>query len=316
MKIVDFKREHIDKAKVLIQSNYNEERLYVDSLPALQNVLDLSQFSDNGFSVAAVEKDEIIGVLCSYPPFDNAFSSTSAKGIFSPMGANAAIKENREKIYAAMYQSAAEKWVDSGATSHALCLYAHDEELHHEFFRLGFGIRCMDAIRPMTEIGTPFVTGYSYKELSLNDSKKVYPLYVQLYMHYRKSPFFMNRKEENEHNFISCAKKENSRFFAAYYQDEICAYYEINKCGETSICDDRNYLHINGAFCIPEFRGKGVAQNLLNYAIQTLKADGYTMLGVDFESINPTAYGFWIKYFTPYTHSVVRRIDESILNIR
>lgn len=38
------------------------------------------------------------------------------------------------------------------------------------------------------------------------------------------------------------------------------------------------------------------------------------MLGLDFESINPTAYVFWTKYFTPYTHSVVRRIDEKIIN--
>jgi hypothetical protein len=36
----------------------------------------------------------------------------------------------------------------------------------------------------------------------------------------------------------------------------------------------------------------------------------YTRLGVDFESLNPTAYGFWLKYFDAYTHSVVRRIDE------
>lgn len=62
-----------------------------------------------------------------------------------------------------------------------------------------------------------------------------------------------------------------------------------------------------------EHRGKGVCQNLLNFVISTLNADGYTQLGVDFESFNPAARGFWLKYFTPYTHSVVRRIDERIL---
>lgn len=46
-------------------------------------------------------------------------------------------------------------------------------------------------------------------------------------------------------------------------------------------------------------------QQLMEYA-----AKGYTRLGVDFESLNPTAYGFWLKYFDAYTHSVVRRIDE------
>lgn len=54
----------------------------------------------------------------------------------------------------------------------------------------------------------------------------------------------------------------------------------------------------------------GVYQNLLDFLITTLKAEGYTCLGIDFESFNPTAYGFWLKYFNAYTNSVVRRIDE------
>ena len=41
-----------------------------------------------------------------------------------------------------------------------------------------------------------------------------------------------------------------------------------------------------------------------------LKPEGYKYLGVDFESINPPAYAFWLKYFTAYIHSVVRCIDE------
>ena len=41
-----------------------------------------------------------------------------------------------------------------------------------------------------------------------------------------------------------------------------------------------------------------------------------TCLGVDFESINPSAYGFWSKDFNAYTYGVVRRIDESVINNR
>ena len=39
----------------------------------------------------------------------------------------------------------------------------------------------------------------------------------------------------------------------------------------------------------------------------------YVRLGVDCESMNPTALGFWSKYFDAYTHSVVRRIDENAI---
>lgn len=48
---------------------------------------------------------------------------------------------------------------------------------------------------------------------------------------------------------------------------------------------------------------------------QRFIAEDYTMLGVDFESFNPTARGFWLQYFAPYTHSVVRRIDERITRL-
>jgi hypothetical protein len=54
-------------------------------------------------------------------------------------------------------------------------------------------------------------------------------------------------------------------------------------------------------------------QNLLNTAIRSLQIDGYTHLGVDFETFNPAAWRFWRKYFDVYTHGVVRRIDEHIL---
>ena len=43
--------------------------------------------------------------------------TTDVKGIFSPMGANGAVPENRARIYAAMYQAAGEKWVKAGAVS-------------------------------------------------------------------------------------------------------------------------------------------------------------------------------------------------------
>ena len=64
---------------------------------------------------------------------------------------------------------------------------------------------------------------------------------------------------------------------------------------------------------MPEHRGRGVYKNLLNYVINTLKTEGYARLGVDFESINPSGSGFWLKSFHAYTNGVVRRIDERII---
>jgi len=60
---------------------------------------------------------------------------------------------------------------------------------------------------------------------------------------------------------------------------------------------------------LEKYRG-GVARGVLSYIEQTLYCEGIRRLGVDFETFNPTAYGFWSKHFDIYTNSLTRRIDE------
>lgn len=109
--------------------------------------------------------------------------------------------------------------------------------------------------------------------------------------------------------------QEGERHFVAKQDGTLCAFLKISASGETLAAMGSAYRHIRGAYCLPEHRGKGVYQNLLNFTISVLKSEGYTRLGVNFESFNPTARGFWLKYFNAYTHSVVRRIDERIVKL-
>lgn len=316
MEIVNFEKQHIEEAKSIALANYEEERQFVKELPAVRDIPELNSFAGNEMGVAAFENDKMIGFFCCYSPFDNAFGSTDAKGIFSPMGANAAISTNRSKIYAAMYQAVAAKWVKAGAVSHGICLYAHDEELQRQFYCYGFGLRCMDAIRPMELIACKSCTGYDFAELPKDSYHLAYPLDLALNRHYQTSPFFMNRRPETQEEFITNSLREGARYFAAKQNGDLCAFLKISASGETFAAIGNTYCHITGAYCLPEHRGGDVYQNLLNLTISTLKAEGYARLGVDFESFNPTARGFWLKYFTAYTHGVVRRIDERITQLK
>lgn len=316
MNILNFEKKHVEEATAIAHANYNDERQFVTELPQVCNIPDLNCFAENGLGVVAFEDQKMIGFMCCCPPFDNAFRATDVRGIFSPMGANAAIPENRSKIYSAMYQVAGSKWVRTGAVSHAICLNAHDEELQRQFFLYGFGLRCLDAIRSMELINCEHCENYDFVELSKAEFHSVYPLYLALYRHYCESPFFMNRKPETQEEFMLSSMQEGGRYFAAKHNGKLCAYLKISASGETFVATGNTYRHIRGAYCLPEHRGKGVYQNLLNYTISTLKREGYTRLGVNFESFNPTARGFWLKYFTAYTNSVVRRIDERITRLR
>lgn len=312
MNILNFEKQHMKEAAALALASYYEERRFVKELPPISDIPDLSGFAENGLGVAAFEGEKMTGFLCCSKPFDNVFRSTDVKGVFSPMGTHAAVSENRSKVYAAMYQAAGAKWVRSGAVSHAVCLYAHDEELQRQFFNYGFGLRCLDAIRPMEFIDCRPCTDYNFVELPKTEYHFVYPLHLALNRHYCESPFFMNRRPETQEEFMAASMQEGVRYFVAKQGGKLCAFLKISPSGEAFVATGNSYRHITGAYCLPEHRGKGIYQNLLNFAISGLKEDGYTRLGVIFESFNPTGRGFWLKYFSDYTHSVVRRIDERI----
>jgi ribosomal protein S18 acetylase RimI-like enzyme len=107
-------------------------------------------------------------------------------------------------------------------------------------------------------------------------------------------------------------KLENPpRVFVAETDSAIAAYIEVCEEGENYIAAAPDTLNICGAYCLPEHRGSGAAQAVLAYVLETIHAEGIARLGVDCETFNPTALGFWRKYFAEYTHSVVRRIDEN-----
>jgi GNAT superfamily N-acetyltransferase len=313
MQIIDFTAAHVEQAAQIALQNYEEERGFVPALPPVDKVPDLTQFAKNNLGVAAFEGDTMLGFLCGHGVWNNAWDIPGLRNVFSPLHANGTVSENRAKIYARLYQAAGEKWAGVGAASHAVCLYAHDKQAGEQFYRYGFGIRCVDAIRGMDDITTPICDAYGFFELSPEDILDVLPLENRLDKGYIDSPFFMYRKQSNETDLLKSYERFQSVYFVAKHNGEIVAFIRAELDGEIFVQDTPGYLHCKGLYCLPEHRGKGISQNLLILLVQKLKAQGYTRLGVDFESFNPSGSGFWLKHFTAYTHSVVRRIDESAI---
>jgi GNAT superfamily N-acetyltransferase len=152
--------------------------------------------------------------------------------------------------------------------------------------------------------------GYAFFEPAPDDILSILRLNNDLDSGYLNSPFFMYREPAGEAGFLTDYNKTKPIIIAAQYNGKAIAYIRAELTGETFIRDAPGYLHCSGIYCAPEHRGTGVSQTLLGKLIQKLGALGYTRLGVDFESVNPSGSRFWLKYFTAYTYSVVRRIDE------
>ncbi len=312
MIITDFTHQHLEQAHSLAKKNYIEEMKTCLNLPEDINIPDLTYFVNNKLGVAAMEEECLLGYLCCYEPWENAFG-TNAKGTFSPLQAHGAVIENRELIYAKLYQKAAQKWVEKGITYHGITLYAHDEPAKKALFTYGFGMRCMDAIKAMDKVKVNQKANVQIRRLSHEEIIRIRPLREQLSEHLSESPCFMYSTEQEYQNWIERAEKRNSTIYAAFEGDKAIAFIEGKHGGENFITDISDMLSICGAFCLPNYRGKGIVQDLLNAMIKESKSEGYKWLGVDYESFNPTAYAFWSKYFEPYTNSVTRRIDEAIL---
>lgn len=311
MKISDFTAGDMEQAARIMRENYDEERRAVPALPEIAGWPGLRHFADNGLGVAAFEQDEMVGFLCTFAPREGAFGRT--KGNFSPLHAHGTRQQGRADIYDRLYQNAAGKWVAQGSLCHAIALYAHDEAAHQSFFDNGFGNRTVDAVRLTTAIDAPG-TRFTYRRTGVEEAADIARLRDGLVRHLGGSPVFMPPEGSSDAQEIAQGMQNDEHtYFAAYDGASMVAYIKIQRQGENFACDAADMMSISGAFALPEVRGSGVYTALLAFLMDWLRERGYARCGVDFESFNYTARGFWLKHFTAYTHGVVRRIDERIL---
>lgn len=304
--------EMMEDAKKLLWENFDQA---LKNLPILPNDVcfpPLEPLFENGLGVAAFENGRMIGFLSGYGPWGPVFCTKETMGVYSPLHAHAAVRENRKRIYQMLYQAAAEKWASAGAASHTITLYDPDGDAREAFFEYGFGKRCVDLIRT-TERMQISSENIVFSELLKEEGGQIRHLRRALNQHLSKSPAFMKSDEKAIEKWLNHREADPPRVFVARVKGETAAYMEIQDDGENFITAHPSILNICGAYCRPEFRGQGVAHALLEYIIDVLKGEGVSLLGVDCESINPTAIHFWKKHFAPYTQSLVRRIDENAI---
>jgi GNAT superfamily N-acetyltransferase len=309
LEIVQFKKEHAAEAMELARLCYLEECGHVPCLPKNAGIPNPERY-DNGLGVAAFLDGKMAGFLCCLKPFDNFFGTS--KGTYVPNNAHAAAIEDRKKIYSRLYEAAADIWVRNGILSHAIGVYSHDVTAIESFFENGFGMRTIDAVRTMDDIDYKSIEGVGYRELREDEYGLINPMRNLLICHLNSSPMFMPHRQIAEEKFLEELSKSPRRYFAAETKGEVIAYVKITDEGESFVGDQDCMANIQGAYMKDEYRGSGIYTNLLAYIIKQLRNEGYELLGVDCESFNPTARGFWLKYFTPYIYGLTRRIDERI----
>lgn len=311
-----FTEKHIDEAVGLALAELTAERVHCPELPQQEFEGRLREIlwwlSTQFFGKAAVCESKLMGYLLFAGPWDGFFGDV--KGVFSPLCGSAFSYEyeNRGKLASMLFAEVAQEFVAEGIYSCGLCRYAHDMETAKSFVLNGFGIRCMDAVRGIEEINVQKVFGnVVFEELPKERFVEVKHLQKGLNRHLLKAPVFFPLPDCGfEAWFSEWIKRETMRIFAAKADGKVTGFISVDEEGENFITEYDKMKNICGAYFMEEYRGTGIAQGLLSFVRDTLKAEGVTHLGVDCETMNPTALRFWEKYFTPYTYSFARRIDE------
>jgi len=314
LEIKEFDRTYGKEAASLFKQSYLEEVYAMPFLPKdeqmMQHINDsISELFEHGTGVMAFDDQKLVGYMVGWKV---AQLFGPVKGIYSPMIGHSAIKEHRRMIYSKMLEFGMKSWVSHGYLSFATTILAHDKGLIEEFFIQGFGMRCMDAIRKSERIHTS-VTDVSVIKATMDDLKDIVSLHQSHTDYYGLSPIFMPRQTEDAlTDLIEWFNEHNHHLWIAKKDQMPIGYIRIQPHGESVVSTHSQVMNITGLYVSEEVRSSGVASKLLDEVQQWLMEKRIHLCGVDFESINPAAYHFWNRYFTPYTVSVTRRIDERI----
>jgi len=312
MEIISFEKCHIPAAGLLVHKAYQSEREKVSCLrligctDALSNLI--AGLAGNGLGVAALEDGKLAGFLAGMA-VGELFGSS--RGIYVPLYAHGAAGLDRGRLYQRMYAAASDIWVEKGHLSHVITLHAHDSVAVDAWFWQDFGLRCVDSIRPLIDVLPQGAGVYDIRRIMPGEASTILESHKEHWRYYKNAPMFMLVHEDVSLNGLEDWLNEKDHYLWAAFENQMpVAYMQLRHGGETFVSDDEKSMNICGAYVKPGQRKSGYGTALLQTIVHWMRENSFERLGVDFESFNIEGSRFWQKYFTPFTYSLTRRIDE------
>lgn len=314
IKIEPLHNKYVDDAVKLVIKAYHEERKSLQALPQYDFTSILKKKIINLFSkgsgVVTLNGNEVVGFLAGFE-VEEFFGK--CKGVYCPVYGHGTGQKYSTEIYQKMYQHTSDMWVKKSLFNHAITLFAHDDNLIDTWFWLGFGLRCIDAIREVAPI-CENNTAFHIKKTAICDIPSLTEIYKKHNVYYRTSPLFMpNQDKDPIKDLTDWLEKENHHMWTAYSQEKPIGFMRIQPNAESYVSEYEKMMNITGAYVEENSRRSHIGTLLLDAIQRWLLENKYSLCGVDYESFNILGSSFWEKYFTPYTYNVVRRIDERIV---
>ncbi len=231
---------------------------------------------------------------------------------FCPIVGHAALTEDEEGIYQALYTASSQKWVQDNRFNHLWMTFYDDIDLRDMLYDIGFGSYVIDACQKVSENMLQTNCPYRITGAVSDDADALLKLANETNQYYLDSPIFLKR-EEYSRDYIVQMISQNG-VFVAWDNDRLIGVMSISIDQgyhfERLTTTDSGYITNIGAFVESEYRGRGVGTRLLKEVFDYCAEAGKPFVHVDFETANPYANKFWPKYLKPAIRSVKRTINR------
>ena len=316
MQVTKFREGNIPAAEALFGQNFSQLRRAIPEIPsAMQDPAQVKTHLEgllaSSPSLIALEGGRLVGYL-GWFIVDN-FRGTDRKAAYCPEWGHAAVPGMQPQVYGALYRESAAQWASEGCRVHAITLLASEQATEKVWFWNGFGLTVVDAIRRTEPLTIVAPKHFSIRKATREDAEALSALDAEHWRHYAAAPIFMvPQAPDDAASFSSFIEKPPNSVWLATNEGNPAGFmrFESESDGAATVVQSKDTIAITGAYIRPEYRGRQLASAILDAALQYYAGLGFEHCSVDFESFNPEAAGFWMKYFEPVCLSVVR-VPES-----
>jgi GNAT superfamily N-acetyltransferase len=314
--------DYVTIAIEMAQENYDLEKQTVTALSDFDNrafyETRIRELFEHGIGRIAFQNDKPVGFLAFGKIFD---MGNGILGATSPLYGYGIRHADRGKVIGHLFQSTAAEICEKYAQSLYVNIYAHDTDVLNMFIMSAFSMDTTDVVRHTSlNIQTVSLNGIQFAELNkvqvLEYRTDVLELYRELINHLRLSPVFYHCNdflpiEERFEDFLS----EDMRIFAVFEESQLIGMIDSEPTDIEFAKMDANAIGMGDVFMKQNYRGRGLGEALLAFANDKIRESGIERVFVTHGTINPTARGFWDKYFVNYAYTMTRQINPEMLGM-
>lgn len=210
-----------------------------------------------------------------------------------------------------LFQKLADEVVRDQTCEFSVSLYSSDDVCIQAFSMLQFGIMSETCIRKLDALSAE-AAAWEIKPLTKPEISAAWPeiwdATGRIIAHLRESPVFYPGREFTEEVYRDFYMDEDTELIAAFDRGRLAGIIEWNREKNSLLSPCSLSANVGEAYVYPDYRGTGLARQLLHCAEKAAREAGNQWLWVQHGTANPNACGFWNKYFQTYQYEMVRTI--------